>query len=150
MGASHLSIYMSIFNSAHMQNQSVAPQSRQLNILLVDDSEVLRCAYRRVLEGWGHKVDVAEDGLEAIEFLKKAMYQLVVTDFEMPRCNGSDFLGLAREEFGRKAAIPFVLMTATPLESLSGQLDGFAFVLKKPVGILALREVLHELFPTLC
>jgi two-component system, chemotaxis family, sensor kinase CheA len=133
-----------------MQNQSVALKSRQLNILLVDDSEVLRQAYRRVLEGWGHKVDVAEDGLEAMEFLKKTMYQLVVTDYEMPRCNGFEFLGRAREEFDRKAAIPFVLMTAAPLESLSGQLDGFAFVLKKPFDILVLSEVLRKLFPGFC
>lgn len=114
------------------------------SILVVDDSSVLCCAYRQFLRGWGYEVDVAEDGLVGLECLRTSNYHLVISDYEMPRCNGVDFLQRFRSEMDTEAETPFILITGTPISQLSGCLDGFARTLKKPFDLKSLRGVLEE------
>lgn len=114
------------------------------SILVVDDSSVLCCAYRHTLRAWGYKVDVAQDGLLGLECLRAASYHLVISDYEMPRCNGIDFLQRFRSEIDRDAETPFILITGTPMNQLSGRLDGFARTLEKPFQLKSLKGVLEE------
>lgn len=118
----------------------------QKNILVVDDSSVLRCAYKQVLQGWGYDVDIAEDGLEGIRLLRKGKYHLVLTDYEMPNCDGVEFMHCARAQKDEIGDIPFVLLTGTPLELLGKRLEGFAYTLTKPAGVKALKDVLAYVF----
>lgn len=114
----------------------------QKRILVVDDCPVLSQAYAGALHAWGYKVDTAADGLAGLARLRSGRYHLVITDYEMPRCNGIEFLTKARLEIDTNALLPFILITGTPLEDLHGQLDGFVATFAKPIGIQMLR---HEL-----
>jgi DNA-binding response OmpR family regulator len=58
------------------------------NVLVTDDSPVLRALMVRALTAVGHKVTVAEDGQEAIEILANFAPDLLVLDVEMPRLDG--------------------------------------------------------------
>jgi DNA-binding response OmpR family regulator len=63
-------------------------------VLITDDSPVLRALMVRALTTIGHKVTIAEDGQVAIELLDKWAPDLMVLDVEMPRLDG---YGVLRE-----------------------------------------------------
>lgn len=127
-----------------MTSSSTGALAEKKSILVVDDCSVLCCAYGQALRAWGYEVDVAEDGLAGLECLKTARYHLVISDYEMPRCNGIDFLRRYRAEIDRDAEIPFILITGTPIHLLSGRLDGFARTLNKPFDFKCLKGALEE------
>ena len=59
-------------------------------ILIVDDEEPVRIVSARMIESFGFQVDVACDGLEAVELFKKmgGNYRAVLMDLTMPRLDG--------------------------------------------------------------
>lgn len=57
-------------------------------ILVVDDEETLRLTFRTRLKGEGFDVQVATDGLDALEKMKKETFDLVLLDIKMPRMDG--------------------------------------------------------------
>ena len=76
------------------QPVSAATASTGIRILLAEDNAVNRKLALRLLERMGHRADVAEDGVAAIEALETADYDLVLMDVQMPRLDG---LGATRQ-----------------------------------------------------
>jgi len=64
------------------------------SILVVDDTRSMRKMVAAVLETAGYKVEEAGDGVEALELARRHVYDLVVTDQNMPRMDG---ISLIRE-----------------------------------------------------
>jgi two-component system, chemotaxis family, chemotaxis protein CheY len=64
------------------------------SILVVDDTRSMRKMVTAVLETAGYKVEEAVDGVEALELARQHVYDLVVTDQNMPRMDG---ISLIRE-----------------------------------------------------
>jgi adenylate cyclase len=62
------------------------------NLLVVDDNKVNRILLARGLEQEGHTVEVAENGRQAFEMLKRGSYDLILLDIEMPEMNGYQVL----------------------------------------------------------
>ena len=58
------------------------------SILVVDDTRSMRAMVAAVLEGAGYEVAQAGDGLEALELARNRVFDLVVTDQNMPRMDG--------------------------------------------------------------
>ena len=58
------------------------------SILVVDDTRSMRKMVTAVLETAGYTVDEAGDGVEALELARQRVYDLVVTDQNMPRMDG--------------------------------------------------------------
>jgi two-component system chemotaxis response regulator CheY len=58
------------------------------SILVVDDTRSMRKMVAAVLEGAGYDVAEAEDGVEALGLAKARVFDLVVTDHNMPRMDG--------------------------------------------------------------
>jgi class 3 adenylate cyclase len=63
------------------------------HLLVVDDNKVNRLLLMRSLELQGHGVDAAENGRVALEMLRRAHYDLVLLDMEMPEMDGFQVLG---------------------------------------------------------
>ncbi len=61
-------------------------------ILVVDDEKSMREVLEIFLKGEGYEVAVAEGGGSAIEFAKKDIFDLVITDLKMPGMNGVEVL----------------------------------------------------------
>lgn len=61
-------------------------------VLVVDDSITVRELERQLLEGRGYTVDVAVDGLDGWNAVRGTRYDLVISDVDMPRMDGIQFV----------------------------------------------------------
>jgi CheY-like chemotaxis protein len=61
---------------------------KKVRLLVVDDEENIRFLFKEELEEEGYEVDVASNGFEALEKIKKAAFGLVILDIKMPGMSG--------------------------------------------------------------
>ena len=66
-------------------------------ILLVEDEDTLRSLAARALRLQEYEVTEACDGFEAWGLAKKTRFDLIITDSQMPRLSGSEFVARVRE-----------------------------------------------------
>jgi len=81
----------------------------QMKLLVVDDEEPLRLLFRQRLRAAGHEVALAADGGEAIQMIRTARFDVVITDLKMPVLDGLGVLAAAKEEH---ADTDVIIMTA--------------------------------------
>ena len=67
------------------------------SILLVDDNKLGLSARRSVLEELGHRIATASNGVDALEQFGTRRFDLVVTDYKMPRMDGLELIVGLRE-----------------------------------------------------
>lgn len=63
-----------------------------MRILVAEDERITRTTLVRQLEGWGHQVTAAEDGEQAWEQYQSGAFEIVITDWEMPRLSGVELI----------------------------------------------------------
>jgi len=80
-------------------------------ILLVEDEENERLLYKEELEKEGFEVACCQNGNDAIEFIEKSNYDLVILDIQMPQMDGIETLG---KILTKKRDIPIIIYTAYP------------------------------------
>ena len=61
-------------------------------LLVVDDDPLIRGSLYELLQGRGYHVEVASDGLEALECLDRKPFHAVLADWKMPRVDGMQLL----------------------------------------------------------
>lgn len=61
-------------------------------VLVVDDSAVVRAKLRKLLEGAGYRVVLANDGQQALAALPGEFFSLLITDLEMPNMGGLELI----------------------------------------------------------
>jgi two-component system, sensor histidine kinase and response regulator len=104
---------------------------RTLTILLAEDSLVNQTLAKGVLGQWGHRVEVAENGEEAVDKWAAEDFDLILMDVQMPRMDGLEATRIIRErETGSDCHIPIVAMTANAIqgdreECLVAGMDGY-------------------------
>jgi two-component system response regulator HydG len=74
-------------------------------ILLVDDNSLGLAARRSVLEELGHKVQTSGTPTEALDLCSKQRFDIVVTDYKMPKMNGIEFITRLRKLHPASAVI---------------------------------------------
>ena len=67
-------------------------------ILLVDDNSLGLAARRSVLEELGHKVVTSGTPHEALELCGKQRFDVVVTDYKMPKMNGVELISRLKKQ----------------------------------------------------
>ena len=80
-----------------------------LKALVVDDSMLIRHTVCRYLEERGFSVETATNGQEALETLKRVHPDLIITDMQMPKMNGSEFITALKSK-EETAQIPVFLV----------------------------------------
>jgi len=66
-------------------------------ILIVEDEKSMREVLAILLEGEGYDVTVAAGGIDAVGLLNRDIYDMVITDINMPKVNGFEILKKVRE-----------------------------------------------------
>lgn len=83
------------------------------SVLIVDDDLSIRESLRYLLEDAGYTVAEAQDGLQALAYLRKASEPVIVLlDLMMPRLDGAGLLGAVAGDSRRLARHHYILMTA--------------------------------------
>ena len=84
-------------------------------ILLAEDEPINREVALSLLEDLGVRVDVAEDGLQALDMARQSAYALILMDMQMPRMNGIEAaLGIRADSLCRDT--PILAMTANAFD----------------------------------
>lgn len=128
-------------------SSSHAGKTESKKILVVEDSITSRMLLKGILESAGYVVTVAVDGVDAFTALRETVFDLVVSDVEMPRMNGIDLTGRIRND-KRLGDLPVVLVTA--LESREQRERGIdaganAYVVKSSFDQGNLLEIVRRL-----
>jgi DNA-binding response OmpR family regulator len=85
-------------------------------ILVVDDQIAIRVLSKRILEGAGFTVIMAEDGVEALKHLAEKPVDLIVADIAMPNLNGYQLFERVSKN-PEWVNVPFILLSARDLDS---------------------------------
>ncbi len=102
-----------------------------LRVLVAEDDEPMRDVITDVLTKAGYNVFPAVDGMAAIQELKKRHYDVILTDYQMPRLNGLELLALSQELMPETPVI--LISGAHPsLEQVAIERGAFAWI-RKPV-----------------
>lgn len=116
----------------HMVNSLPAVDDLELRRLLVlDDEEIVLVALRETLMRAGYEVVATSDALEALEALRTTRFAVIITDQQMPRMTGLEFLARAKElrPESTRILITAVLNLGTVIEAIN-QGEIYRFIVK--------------------
>lgn len=114
-------------------------------VLVVDDSGVVRKLARRILEKNGFSVREAEDGEKALHACRAALPRAVLLDRNMPVLDGIGFLKALRAEFGPDQPVVVMCTTEAAMERIMEGLEaGAQEYVMKPFDEAILLEKLAQ------
>lgn len=119
----------------------------EVRILVVDDSSLARKHIMRVLANLGAtQLEEAADGAEAIEKLTKSTFDLVVTDYNMPKLDGGELLKFIRNE-SDQSHLPVIMVTSEQNQATlcSVRQEGVSALCDKPFDTQYVRGLLQQL-----
>ena len=120
---------------------------QSLRVLVVDDSKLARKFVSRVLNSLGiERLTEAADGSEAIALLKENMYDLVVTDYNMPEVNGKELTEYIRTQ-SEQSHIPVLMVSSEANETHLANIEqsGVNAMCDKPFEPENVRKILYRL-----
>lgn len=132
-----------------LQNNEENKKKQQYNILLAENDVTNQIAMTELLRKSGHKVTLAENGTQVVDFLKADDFDCILMDVQMPVMDGVEATKIIRESsnLGIKKDIPIIAMTAY---AMSGDKETFLRAgmndyIGKPFKIDELESVLARI-----
>lgn len=119
----------------------------EIRVLLVDDSKLARNHIRRVLNNLGlNKITEAEDGQQAIYLIEDNMFDLVVTDYNMPEVDGRELTRYIREQ-SQQSHLPILMVTSESSDAHLANIeqDGVNALCDKPFEPQFVKKLLFQL-----
>ncbi len=121
-----------------------------VRILLVDDNEVNLVLEKRMLEKSGYQhIDIATDGIEALEAFRNNTYDAILMDCRMPRMSGNDATKAIRDiEKSTDSHVLIIALTANALRDEREQCitDGMDKFVSKPFKIKQINQIIDKYF----
>lgn len=107
----------------------------KIRVLIVDDANLVRHYYRKILEAADYEIEEALNGLEALEKLLIRPADLLIVDVNMPQMDGFTFLRALRRRNLPLSSIPALIASteSDPRDFAAGRAAGGNFYLTKPV-----------------
>ena len=93
------------------RQRPVVKEDRTARVLVVDDSINTREIEKSILEAYGYAVVTADDGEEAFKKTREVLFDLVITDVEMPRLDGFSLTKRLRDD-ERYRNVPIIIVTS--------------------------------------
>ncbi len=126
----------------------IAPQRRAPKVLVVDDQRSVRQLQRSILEAAGYRVDVAEQGQEALQKVRADPdLDLVLTDVQMPKMDGIELLEAIRGDDTHRS-LPVAIVTSKGSEEdrrRGAEKGADAYIVKEEFNQQALLETIGRL-----
>jgi len=115
-----------------------------MRILIAEDERITRRSLQKQLEGWGHDVVAAEDGAAAWDRFQKQQFDIVVTDWDMPRMDGRQLIERIRGS-GESGYVYLIMLTgrSEKADLVAGMEAGADDFLAKPFDRNELRVRLN-------
>ncbi|MDP1824576.1 MAG: response regulator [Archangium sp.] len=123
------------------------PQTRRLKVLLVDDSPIARATESALVRALGHTVEEAQDGEDGWSKLQSAVFDLILTDVQMPRLDGFSLTRRIKQS-AELAKVPVVILSslASPEDKRRGLDAGAdAYLIKGELGVESLALTIDRL-----
>ena len=134
--------------AASGQRRIKASPDGTFKILLAEDNPVNQLLAVRILENAGHTVTVVDDGVQALEAVRRERFDLVLMDVQMPLLGGIEATEALRKEELATAAdrIPVIAMTAGAIQGdrercLAAGMDDY---ISKPIDMRQLRVAMEQ------
>ncbi len=122
-----------------------------MKFLIVDDFSTMRRIVRGLLKEIGYtNAEEAEDGAVALNMLKNAKFDFVVSDINMPNMNGFDLLAAIKKDDALKH-LPVLMVTAEARKEdiVRAAQDGAAGYIVKPFTKATLEEKVAKIMQKL-
>ena len=119
---------------------------RPLRILITDDNSINRNVIRTIVERLGYSPSEVSGGKDALDILKKAPFDLLFTDVDMPEMNGIELATAVRahesavKPFPQGIEIVAVTANIQPETRLSCKRAGMNGFLQKPVDLEKIKK----------
>ena len=119
---------------------------RRLDVLVADDSPVNRAVATRMLRLLGHRVHVAENGVEAVARVSAKVFDLVFMDWQMPIMDGIEATRRIASLGAPWNETPIVGLTAnvSPADRQACRSAGMVEILAKPIRLKELAECVTQ------
>jgi two-component system response regulator HydG len=114
------------------------------NVLIVDDDIEMTETLSDILKDLGHHVEVANDGLKAIEKIKAQTFDVILMDIKMPGINGVETYKRIKNI---RPEATVMMMTAYSVEDLVAEAlkEGAYGIMYKPIDITKVVEFIESL-----
>lgn len=150
---SHQELINMVLGEQPTRNQSnqadVFEQSGEgQRILVAEDSLPNQLVIKTMLERAGYQIDIADNGLAAVELAERNAYQLILMDLSMPIMDGAQATRIIRDKVSEVASIPIWAMTANVTKDDRQHCfdAGMNEFVEKPINKPALLAKLHKFF----
>jgi CheY-like chemotaxis protein len=120
-----------------------------VNILLAEDNPVNQEVALSMLEIYGCKADIAENGVQAVKKASQKTYDLILMDCHMPEMDGFEATSQIRKHEqlkGNSHHVPIIAMTANVQKGIQEECQSFGMdgYLSKPFNMEQLESVLNQ------
>ena len=113
-----------------------------MRILVVEDEKHLNRIISEAVEDEGYSVDSCYNGLEALEYLECADYDVIILDIMMPKMNGLELVRRLRSE-GNNTPVLFLTARDAVADRVEGLESGGDYYLTKPFDFQELMAVVR-------
>lgn len=114
-------------------------------VLIVDDSPTQVFSLRKLVEKWGYKVLIAENGDQALEIARKEQPNVILMDIVMPGMSGFQATrNLSRDKITNSIPVIFVSIKDGEADRLWGMRQGAIAFVTKPVNPEMLQNAISE------
>ena len=125
-------------------NNANTSEKKSYDILLAEDEPSNQLLMEKMLNLAGHKVTIAENGLEALNYLKSNTYDICIFDMQMPVMTGIEAIVTYKNE-NTQSKTPFIMLTANTEKDVIEEClkSGVAMYLAKPIKSKKLIEAIN-------
>ena len=127
---------------------SETEELKDINILLVEDQPFNQMVIKTMMDNWDCAVDIANNGVHAIEKLKENKYDVILMDILMPEMDGIETTKYIRNELSNvNSSLPIIAITGHIYEDIDTYLkSGFDGFINKPITSKDLfNEIINSL-----
>jgi CheY-like chemotaxis protein len=115
--------------------------ARSSSILIIEDHADTRRACSKLVSSWGHRVVAVGTVAEALQMIKEAAFDVIMSDINLPDGDGWELMRTLRAQNNDTRAIAVTARGGLDDEDISLN-AGFDYHFKKPIDVARLRDLI--------